>query len=156
MAALIPSVHGPFEVVQPLAKHTATVIFLHVGSLIFSHTIADHFANVYVESFTPTRALVILGRAGLEQSTKLKDQLPHVKWLLPNAPSRSITANQGFVMPAWFDLPSWDLQAPNQDHAGILESARTIDQHIQNEVEAGIPPGRVVLLGSARAGRCRS
>ncbi|KIK75685.1 hypothetical protein PAXRUDRAFT_835586, partial [Paxillus rubicundulus Ve08.2h10] len=53
---------------------------------------------------------------------------------------------------AWFDLPSWDLQDPNQDCAGILESARTIDQHIQNEAAAGIPPGRVVVAGFSQGG----
>ncbi|KIJ19696.1 hypothetical protein PAXINDRAFT_127925 [Paxillus involutus ATCC 200175] len=126
MAALIPSVHGPFEVVQPLAKHTATVIFLHgIGDT---------------------------GKDWLRTVNKLKDQFPHVKWLLPNAPSRSMTANRGAVITAWFDLPSWDLQTPIQDRAGILESARTIDQHIQNEVDAGIPPGRVVVAGFSQGG----
>jgi len=126
MAAPVSSVHGSFEVVQPLAKHTATVIVLH--------------------------GLGDSGNGWLGAVNQLKDQLPHVKWLLPNAPSRSITANRGAVMPAWFDLPSWDLQDPKQDLAGILESARTIDQYIQNEVEAGIPPGRVVLAGFSQGG----
>ncbi|KAF8840124.1 Phospholipase/carboxylesterase [Paxillus ammoniavirescens] len=115
-----------FEVVQPLAEHTATVILLH--------------------------GLGDSGKGWLGAVNQIKDQLPHVKWLLPNAPSRSITANRGALMPAWFDLPSWDLQDPNQDRAGILESARTIDQYIQNEVAAGIPPGRVVVAGFSQGG----
>ncbi|KAF9226761.1 Phospholipase/carboxylesterase [Gyrodon lividus] len=126
MAARVPSVCKAFEVVKPLTKHTATVIFLH--------------------------GLGDSGKGWLGIINELKEQLPHVKWLLPNAPSRSITANLGFVMPGWFDLPSWDLQDKNEDRAGMLESARTIDQHIQDEVDTGIPPGRVVVGGFSQGG----
>ncbi|KAF8842682.1 Phospholipase/carboxylesterase [Paxillus ammoniavirescens] len=120
------SVFGPFEVVRPLAQHTATVIFLH--------------------------GLGDSGKGWLGIINQFKDQLPHVKWLLPNAPSRSITANLGFVMPGWFDLRSWDLQDQNEDRTGMLESARTIDQYIQGEVDSGIPPGRIVVGGFSQGG----
>ena len=82
----------------------------------------------------------------------IKDELPHVKWLLPNAPSRSITANRGFVMPGWFDLPSWDLEDKHEDCDGMLDSARTIDKYIQDEINAGIPAERIVVGGFSQGG----
>lgn len=82
----------------------------------------------------------------------IKDELPHVKWLLPNAPSRSISANRGFVMPGWFDIPSWDLADKREDRDGMLESARTIDKYIQDEINAGIPSERIVVGGFSQGG----
>ncbi|KIJ69850.1 hypothetical protein HYDPIDRAFT_79026 [Hydnomerulius pinastri MD-312] len=124
--AAVQSVFGPFEVVKPLAKHTATVIFLH--------------------------GLGDSGKGWLGIINEFKDQLPHIKWLLPNAPSRRITANWDAMFPAWFDLPSWDLGDTNEDRVGMFESARTIDKHIQDEVDAGIPVERVVLGGFSQGG----
>ncbi|KAF9238809.1 Phospholipase/Carboxylesterase-domain-containing protein [Melanogaster broomeanus] len=126
MAARVSSLLRPFEVVKPLENHTATVIFLH--------------------------GLGDSGKGWLDIIKELKVQLPHVKWLLPNAPNRSITANMGFGMSGWFDLRSWDLEDKNEDRLGVLESARTIDQHIQDEVDAGILPGRIVLGGFSQGG----
>lgn len=82
----------------------------------------------------------------------IKDELPHVKWLLPNAPSRSITANRDFVMPGWFDLLSWDLGDKHEDRDGMLDSARTIDRYIQDEINAGIPAERIVVGGFSQGG----
>ena len=82
----------------------------------------------------------------------IKDELPHVKWILPNAPSRSISANRGFVMSGWFDLPTWDLGDKHEDRDGMLDSARTIDKYIQDEINAGIPPERIVIGGFSQGG----
>ncbi|KAF8138312.1 Phospholipase/Carboxylesterase-domain-containing protein [Boletus edulis] len=123
---VIPSLKGPYEVVKPSAKHTATVIFLH--------------------------GLGDSGSGWLAIVKMIKDELPHVKWLLPNAPSRSITANRGFVMPGWFDLLAWDLGNKQEDRDGMLDSARTIDKYIQDEVNAGIPSERIVVGGFSQGG----
>lgn len=82
----------------------------------------------------------------------IKDELPHVKWLLLNAPGRSITANRGFVMSGWFDLPSWDLGDNHEDRDGMLDSARTIDKYVQDEINTGIPAERIVLGGFSQGG----
>ncbi|KAH0839774.1 Alpha/Beta hydrolase protein [Lanmaoa asiatica] len=123
---VIPSLRGPYEVVKPSAEHTATVIFLH--------------------------GLGDSGSGWLGIVEMVKNELPHVKWLLPNAPSRSITANRGFVMPGWFDLPSWDLGDKHEDRDGMLDSARTIDKYIQDEINAGIPAERIVVGGFSQGG----
>ncbi|KAG9317316.1 Phospholipase/Carboxylesterase-domain-containing protein [Chiua virens] len=123
---VIPSARGPYEVVKPSVNHTATVIFLH--------------------------GLGDSGNGWLQIVRMIKDELPHIKWLLPNAPSRSITANRGFVMPGWFDLLSWDLGDKHEDRDGMLDSARLIDQYIQDEINAGIPAERIVVGGFSQGG----
>ncbi|KAH0840235.1 Alpha/Beta hydrolase protein [Lanmaoa asiatica] len=123
---VIPSLSGSCEVIKPLAKHTATVIFLH--------------------------GLGDSGKGWLPIARLIKDELPHVKWLFPNAPTRKITANSGFMMPAWFDIPSWDLEDKHEDRDGMLDSARTIDQHIQDEINLGIPAERIVVGGFSQGG----
>lgn len=82
----------------------------------------------------------------------IKDELPHVKWVLPNAPSRCITANRGFVMAGWFDLLSWDLGDKHEDRDGMLDSARMIDKYIQDEINTGIPAERIVVGGFSQGG----
>ncbi|KAG9311876.1 Phospholipase/Carboxylesterase-domain-containing protein [Chiua virens] len=120
----------PTSVVIPTKKHSATVIFLHG-----------------------------LGDTGLgwrPAVEMIKSELPHVKWLLPTAPTRSITANMGMQMPGWFDILSFDFQKKNppppQDRDGLLESARTIDKYIQDEIDAGIPAERIVIGGFSQGG----
>lgn len=55
-------------------------------------------------------------------------------------------------MPGWFDLPSWNLGDKHEDRDGMLESARTIDKYIQDEINAGIPVERIVVGGFSQGG----
>ncbi|KAG8218492.1 Alpha/Beta hydrolase protein [Butyriboletus roseoflavus] len=110
------------------------------------------FSPVLLTSNFAQQGLGDSGSGWLGIVKMIKDELPHVKWLLPNAPSRSITANRGFVMPGWFDLPSWDLEDKHEDRDGMLDSARTIDKYIQDEINAGIPAERIVVGGFSQGG----
>jgi len=116
---------GPPHIVNATVKHTATVIFLH--------------------------GLGDSGTGWLQVVQMIKKDLPHIKWVLPNAPTRSITANFGMMMPGWFDITSFDWKV-KEDREGLLESARTIDKHIQDEVDGGIPTERIVLGGFSQGG----
>ncbi|KAH9939252.1 Phospholipase/carboxylesterase [Epithele typhae] len=114
-----------FVSVPPRARHTATVIMVHgLGDSGYGwKSVAQMFAD--------------------------EPGLHHVKWVLPHAPPRAVTANGGRVMPAWFDIIefSMDLNAPRQDTAGMLATARSFDALIAAEVEAGMPAERIVLGG---------
>lgn len=87
------------------------------------------------------------GEGWLPVVEMIKNDLPHIKWVLPNAPTRTITANFGMMMPGWFDVLSFDWNAKLEDREGHLQSAKAIDQHIQREVDDGIPSERIVLGG---------
>jgi phospholipase/carboxylesterase len=73
------------------------------------------------------------------------------RWLFPQAPSRPVTLNQGYVMPAWYDILGIDRMA-KQDVAGIQASAAAIECLIQAEVAAGIAPERIFLVGFSQGG----
>lgn len=70
---LAKSKDGSF-VAQPRKKHTATVIFVHG-----------------------------LGDTGEGWCDSMDDlQLPHVKFICPNAPRQKVTLNGGQRMPSWY------------------------------------------------------
>ncbi len=74
----------------------------------------------------------------------LKD-LP-IKFILPNAEVKPVTINNGYPMPAWYDIKEVDLEA-RQDADGIEQSAQYINSLIAQEVEAGVASEQIILAG---------
>ncbi|KAL7941984.1 Phospholipase/Carboxylesterase domain-containing protein [Trichoderma barbatum] len=119
-----------------LGRHTATVIFVHglgdTGS----------------------------GWADAVQMWQKKHRLDEVKFVLPNARIMPITVNQGYPMPAWFDIKNLggstgqtlDGRSRREDEAGILESRAYLYSLIQQEVFDGISSERIVLGGFSQGG----
>ncbi|KAK4102693.1 Phospholipase/carboxylesterase [Parathielavia hyrcaniae] len=114
------------------AKHTATVIFVH--------------------------GLDDTGRgwAGAVENWRRRQRLDEVKFILPHAPAIPITCNWGMKMTGWYDIHTLDGNAEslrsNEDEAGILLSQAYFHELIQQEVDAGIPPERIVLGGFSQGG----
>lgn len=51
-------------------------------------------------------------------------------------------------MRAWYDLSTFDPESdPTEDECGMFETVQYLDTLIQQEVDAGIPPSRMVLMG---------
>lgn len=73
-----------------------------------------------------------------------------VRYVFPHAPSIPVTINQGTVMPAWYDVKSFE--ARGQDEAGIRRSAGWIRELVVKEVQRGIAPERIVLAGFSQGG----
>jgi len=110
-------------VLQPTAKHTASVIFLHgLGDT----------GN---------------GWSGIFASIKK----PHIKYIFPTAPIKPVTLNGGFQMNAWFDIFGLTGTAP-QDEKGIKESSQTVMDLVQEEIKVGIPTERIFLGGFSQGG----
>lgn len=74
----------------------------------------------------------------------------NVRYVFPNAPRLPVTINQGWVMPAWYDIRGFGPR--DQDEAGIRASAERIGQLIAREVERGVPERRIVLTGFSQGG----
>lgn len=72
---------------------------------------------------------------------------PTVRVVLPHAPVRAITANQGVRMRGWYDIYDFDGIDNRADQAGIDESVALIEALIAREGERGVPPQRIVLGG---------
>ncbi|KAI0757416.1 Phospholipase/carboxylesterase [Daedaleopsis nitida] len=107
-------------VIPPTQEHTATVIFVHgMGQ-------------------TNESWLLII--------RPIVDRLPGVKWILPQAPSLSVTYSQGRVRPSWFDIVS--LPPCNcYDEHGIATSVAALEDLIITEVRRGTPSSKTVLVG---------
>jgi len=75
----------------------------------------------------------------------------NIRFIFPHAPMIPVTINQGFVMRAWYDIRENRIEA-EQDESGIRQSAQTLNQMIQQQVESGIGAGRIVLAGFSQGG----
>jgi phospholipase/carboxylesterase len=70
-----------------------------------------------------------------------------VRFVFPHAPSRPVTINGGYVMPAWYDILALDSGGLREDEAGLRESQAQVEALIAREKERGVPASRIVLAG---------
>ena len=69
-----------------------------------------------------------------------------IRFIFPHAPKLPVTINDGYLMPAWYDVLSWD-RGEQEDEAGLRESEAAIGKLIAQEIERGIPSDKIVLAG---------
>ena len=69
-----------------------------------------------------------------------------VRFVFPHAPIMPVTINNGYRMRAWYDILGTDL-VRREDEAGLRRSQAAVAALIDHEREAGIPAGRIVLMG---------
>jgi len=127
MAAAAAAISLKCLTIPAVAKHTATVVFVH-GLGDTGHgwqPVADMF--------------------------KVDPDLAHVKWVLPHSPVRPVKANMDIVMPSWFDIYSFGFDT-DEDEKGMVDSARLINQVITSEIDSGIDANRIVLGGFSQGG----
>jgi phospholipase/carboxylesterase len=80
--------------------------------------------------------------------------LPHdhaIRFIFPHAPEQAITINNGFVMPAWYDIRNQDLHN-RADMNGVLLSETLVRALIQAQIDNGIPASNIVLAGFSQGG----
>ncbi len=69
-----------------------------------------------------------------------------VRFVMPRAPERPVTINDGYRMRAWYDILGGDLQR-REDESGLRESARQVHALLDRERARGMPANRIVLAG---------
>lgn len=74
-----------------------------------------------------------------------------LRFIFPHAPMMPVTINNGYVMRAWYDIPSMDIGGA-QDEQGIRRSRHTVESLIEQQIEAGIASERIVLAGFSQGG----
>jgi phospholipase/carboxylesterase len=74
-----------------------------------------------------------------------------VRFVLPHAPEQPVTINQGYVMPAWYDVVGLDLTA-RQDADGMHRAAGWLRTLVEREIARGVPAERIVLAGFSQGG----
>ena len=69
-----------------------------------------------------------------------------IRFLFPHAPERPVTINNGFVMRAWYDLKTMDLQN-RADEEGVRQSAAQVQTLIEKVIASGVPAEKILLAG---------
>lgn len=77
--------------------------------------------------------------------------LPKTRFILPHAPHMPVTINNGYVMPAWYDIFGLD-SASSQDEHGIGQTQMQIEALIARERERGIAAEHIMLAGFSQGG----
>lgn len=107
--------------IEPKASANASIIWLH-GLGADGHDFAD-----------------------IVPALQLPPTLP-IRFIFPHAKPMPVTLNQGYVMPAWFDI--LDLTSEGRyDIAGIAKAVTHIEVLINAEISKGIAPERILLAG---------
>lgn len=83
---------------------------------------------------------------------QLASQMPHIKFILPTAPTQPVSMNMGMPMPSWYDITGLD-ERSNEDCKGIEASRARIEGILEQEHTAtGLPYSRMVLAGFSQGG----
>jgi phospholipase/carboxylesterase len=69
-----------------------------------------------------------------------------LRFIFPNAPLQAVTINNGYIMPAWYDILSMDMNQ-RADQNGIVASIKELEKIIAHERTLGIPAEKIVLAG---------
>lgn len=101
----------------------------------------------------PTASIIVLHGLGADasdfvsfvQEIKLGAIGP-VRYVFPNAPKIPVTVNNGYVMPAWYDILGVDI-ARREDETGLRSSQALVDTLIARERSRGVAGKRIVLGG---------
>ncbi|MCJ1283257.1 hypothetical protein MMC26_002585 [Xylographa opegraphella] len=124
-----PIDYPPVEVLEPSETHTATALIIHgMGDT------GQAWKNLVTEWNWPAR-------------------FPHIRFIFPSAPVLDLTLVPGSRMSSWFDvLTTNDVRGGTHDEAGMARSRLYLQSLIEREIEAGIPPSRIVLGGFSQGG----
>jgi len=78
--------------------------------------------------------------------------MPNTRFVFPHAPKRPVTINMGMVMPAWYDILSFDRSGVRESEEDIRDAMRLVENLLERERERGIPSERTVLAGFSQGG----
>ena len=74
-----------------------------------------------------------------------------IRFVFPHAPSIPVSINNGYVMPAWYDIFSLDENRDLSDEQ-LIESAVKVQDLIDREIERGIDSRRIIIAGFSQGG----
>ena len=74
-----------------------------------------------------------------------------IRFIFPNAPSIPVSINNGFVMPAWYDIKEVDIDR-HVDEEQLKQSAAGVHSLINREIERGVDSSRIIVAGFSQGG----
>ncbi|HWV16313.1 MAG TPA: alpha/beta fold hydrolase [Cellvibrio sp.] len=115
--------------------------------------------ELQTDSRLPAQAAVIwlhgLGADGHDFASLVPQlKLPadrNIRFIFPHAPSIPVTVNNGYVMPAWYDILEMSLDR-KVDVAQLRASAQQIVALIERESARGIAGDKIIIAGFSQGG----
>ncbi|QUM82180.1 carboxylesterase [Moritella sp. 5] len=74
-----------------------------------------------------------------------------VRYVFPHAPDIKVTINNGYKMPAWYDILEMTLER-KIDMSGLMISVEQVQHLIQREIDRGIDSARIIVAGFSQGG----
>ncbi len=74
-----------------------------------------------------------------------------IRFIFPHAPSIPVTINNGFVMPAWYDILDMTIDR-KVDETQLRKSSQSIVDFIENEKKRGVSTERIIVAGFSQGG----
>lgn len=74
-----------------------------------------------------------------------------VRFIFPHAPAIAVTINDGFVMPAWYDILEMEIDR-KVDTNGLITSSKQIQNFVERELDRGIDSKKIVIAGFSQGG----
>ena len=106
---------------------------------------------IIIDTIEPPIGSVIflhgLGADGFDfKSIFGRSQFNKIRFILPHAPYRPVTINQGMEMRAWYDLYDLSLDK-DEDELGMQRSSLIIQKLIEEQISLGIPSEKIIIGG---------
>jgi phospholipase/carboxylesterase len=102
----------------------------------------------------PQTAIIILHGLGADGSDFVPvcreldlSPIGPVRFVMPSAPVMPVSINGGYEMRAWYDILPTNDPTRREDESSMRESHLAIEALIEREVQRGIAPQRMVLMG---------
>jgi predicted esterase len=77
----------------------------------------------------------------------MASKLPHLKWVLPDAPHNHEAMSQAWYTPTSFSTVPGAPDDDDQDEEGLLQSVEYLDTLVEKEMESGTDGKRIVVGG---------
>ena len=74
-----------------------------------------------------------------------------IRFIFPHAPSIPVSINNGFVMPAWYDIKEMNIDR-HVDEEQLQQSAASVHALIDREIERGVDSSRIIVAGFSQGG----
>jgi phospholipase/carboxylesterase len=75
----------------------------------------------------------------------------NIRFIFPNAPAIPVTVNNGYVMPAWYDIFELALDR-KVDVAQLRVNAEKVHALISREMERGVASKKIIIAGFSQGG----
>ena len=74
-----------------------------------------------------------------------------IRFIFPHAPSIPVSINNGYVMPAWYDIQQAQVDR-HVDVEQLQQSAAWVHALIDREIERGVDSSRIIIAGFSQGG----